>query len=574
MSLTINTNISALNSSRQLSATESGLSQALKRLSTGIRINSAADDSAGLAISERMTTQVRGLNQAARNANDGVSMLQTAEGALSSVAESLQRVRELAIQASNATNSASDKAALQAEASQLVQSIDGVGKTTAFNGELVFESSSDSTVGDPDKLAVIFGLQAGWLEQAETMIRDYYGIIGDGAEITIDLTTFTDGAGNVAARVTGAVPGSYTGKATDVTLEIDMADFVPSNLPNGGTEPFYNDRIITHEMVHAVMYRSMNIGSMSNPANDQTWFLEGAAEFIHGADERLESSIASVGVAGVMTRAATFSSGGGSWGSGTHDYSAAYAAVRYLHQTVKNEGGEGIKDVMTYLTQNQSATLDDAINAATNGTFATADAFITDFNANGTAFISAMNLTNDDTGAVGGLDADGGAIKTAESVNLDVGMRYGEDPLIGFTESWEKVALDPAAGKIKTLQVGFEARQTLDVALGPMNAVALNINSIDLVETPGFAIAQVDTALAYINGQRAKLGAQMNRLESVITNLQTGAENISASRSRIKDADYAAETTSLVKSQILQQAAMAMTAQAQSMPQMVLALLR
>ncbi len=295
MSLSINTNIGALNSSRHLSMTETNLSRSLERLSSGLRINSAKDDAAGLAISERMTSQIRGLNQATRNANDGVSMLQTADGALSSISGSLQRVRELSIQAANSTNSLSDKKALQEEANQLIQEIERVSSTTAFNNEKIFDFTSSSVLGDSNQLAVIYGLQNSWLEQAENMIQQYYGITADGADISIELTTFSDSAGQTAARVVGSIPGSFTGKATDVKLQIDMSDFTPPNLPNGGTAPFYNDRIIAHEMVHAVMYRSMNVASMFNPAVDQTWFLEGAAEFIHGADERLQTSINNVG---------------------------------------------------------------------------------------------------------------------------------------------------------------------------------------------------------------------------------------------------------------------------------------
>lgn len=315
MSLSINTNLGALNSSRHLSATTTHLSRSLERLSSGMHINSAKDDAAGLAISERMTTQIRGLNQATRNANDGISMLQTAEGALSSMTSALQRIRELSIQAANSTNSINDKKALQEEANQLIQEIERVSTTASFNGDKIFDFSGSSVLGDPNKLAVVYGLQNGWLEQAESMIQQYYGISGDGADMSIELTTFTDGAGGTAARVVGSIPGGFTGKATDVKLQIDMSDFTPPNLPNGGNAPFYNDRIITHEIVHAVMYRSMNVASMFNPAVDQTWFLEGAAEFIHGADERLQSSISSVGIGGVMARSATFGTAGAAWGA-------------------------------------------------------------------------------------------------------------------------------------------------------------------------------------------------------------------------------------------------------------------
>lgn len=416
MPLSININLAALTSSRNLSSTTADLNRSLERLSSGLRINQAKDDAAGLSISERMSAQIRGLNQASRNANDGISMLQTAEGALSSISSALQRVRELSIQAANATNSINDKRALQEEATQLIQEIERVSTSAAFNGEKVFDTSCASVLGTEDQLAVLYGLQTGWLEQSESLIQQYYGITADGADMNIELTTFTDGAGGTAARVVGSIPGGFTGKATDVKLQIDMSDFSPANLPNGGNAPFYNDRIIAHEMVHAVMYRSMNIASMFNPAVDQTWFLEGAAEFIHGADERLQASIGSVGIGGVMTRAATFGGGGGAWGGTSDDYSAAYAAVRFMHQEIKNLGGSGIKDVMTYLNQNPAATLDNAINAATGGTYATANAFLGAFNAGGAAYIGGLNLTDADTGAIGGANADAGTVRTAESV--------------------------------------------------------------------------------------------------------------------------------------------------------------
>lgn len=404
------------------------------------------------------------------------------------------------------------------------------------------------------------------------MIQQYFGISADGADMNIELTTFTDGAGGTAARVVGSIPGTYTGKATDVKLQIDMSDFTPANLPNGGNAPFYNDRIIAHEMVHAVMYRSMNIGSMFNPVVDQTWFLEGAAEFIHGADERLQSSISSVGIGGVMARAATFGSAGAAWGGSSDDYSAAYSAVRYLHQVIKDNGGSGISDVMVYLNQNQSATLSDAISAATGGLYANADAFNADFVANGAAYIASMNLTDSDTGAIGGSNADGGAVKTAESIVADTGSRGGTNPTSGFNEIWEDIET-AAAGNNKRLQVGANKADTLDISMGAVNTGALSIQDLDLINNAGFTTFKVDLALNHINEERSKIGAQLNRLQSVITNNQTSIESTTASKSRIQDTDYAVETTSLTKTQIMQQAATAVLAQANSSPQMLLALL-
>lgn len=570
MSSTINTNIGALTSSRHLSATNLDLSRSLERLSSGLRINSAKDDAAGLAITERMTSQIRGFNQATRNANDGISMLQTADGALTSVAGSLQRIRELSVQAANATNSLDDRRALQTEVDQLIQEVERVATTTSFNSEKIFDSGTASVLGDPNQIAVIYGLQSGWLEQAESMIQQHFGITADDADLSIELTTFTDGVGGTAARVGGLVPAS--GKATDVTLQIDMSDFTPPNLPNGGTAPFYNDRIITHEMVHAVMYRSINIGEIVN-ANDQTWFLEGAAEFIHGADERLTTSITNVGIAGVVAAAGNFGSAGGAWGDTSDEYSAAYSAVRYLHQEVKNNGGNGIKDIMVFMNQNPAATLDDAINATT--TFATADLFNADFVANGAAFIAGMNLTDADTGAAGGSNADGGPVKTAESVVSNSGIKgTTTNPLNGFNEIWEDIVGTATTSNTRSLQVGANAQQTLDISFGAVNTNALAITDVNLMTNAGFVIAQMDMALNYINGERARVGAQLNRLDSAIANNQISAESITASRSRIKDADYASETASLTRSQIMQQAALAVTAQANSSPQMLLTLLR
>lgn len=576
MSSTINTNISTLNSSRHLSATGNDLSRSLERLSSGLRINSAKDDAAGLAITERMSSQIRGLNQATRNANDGVSMLQTAEGALASVSGSLQRIRELSVQAGNATNSPSDREAIQAEVNQLTQEIERVATTTSFNGEKIFDTSTTSVLGDESQIAVLYGLQSGWLEQAENLIQQHFGITGDGADIKIELTTFTDGAGNTAARVGSAVGAS--GKGTNVTLQVDMADFTPPNLPNGGNAPFYNDRIIAHEMVHAVMARSMNFGSLSSAALDQKWFLEGVAEFIHGADERLSTSIASLGsAANVALVANNFGTDGGAWTGTSDEYSAAYAAVRYLHQEVKNNGGSGIKDIMVYLNQNQTATLDDAINATTG--FANSTLFLDDFqtsgSGNGATFIAGMNLSDADTGAVGGANADGGAVKTAESSVLDSGIKGTTiDPLNGFNEIWENIARGGGSNNVKSLHVGANAKQTLDVSFGAVNTKALSITDIDLMSNAGFSIAKMDMALDYINQERARIGAQLNRLDSAIANNQTAAESLTASRSRIQDADYATETASLTRSQIMQQAALAVTAQANSSPQMLLSLLR
>ena len=544
------------------------MQRSMQRLSTGLRINSARDDAAGLAISERFTTQIKGLNQATRNAQDGISLLQTAEGNLSTVGSALQRIRELGVQAANSTNSISDKQALQEEANQLIQEINRIGSTATFNDEKIFANATSSVLGDSDQLAVVDGLKSGWLNRSESLIKEYYGIQADGADFDIEFTSFSDGAGNTAARVVGSV--GATGLASNVKLQIDMEDFKPPNLPDGGTAPFYNDRIIAHEMVHAVMYRSINVGSLF--ANDETWFMEGTAEFIHGADERLKADYnGGAGMAAINSAIDTFGAGAGSWGGTSADYSAAYAATRFLHDEIKSNGGTGIKDLTTYMSDNKSATLDEAIQATTS--YASENAFRVDFRAQAATYIAAMDLDNADTGSVGGLDADGGASRTAESVIEDYSGSSGEDQLAGFNEIWEEVASTSGPKNSKVMQVGANVGEKIQIDLGAMNTKALDIESIDLVNNFNQAILKMDRALDYVSGERAKIGGQINRMDSVIANLQTGAESMTASRSRILDTDFAKETTSLTRAQILQQAAVSVLAQANNSPRTVLELL-
>jgi flagellin len=576
MSLGINTNIASLNAQRNLTASQTTLGRALQRLSSGLRINGAADDAAGLAISERFTTQVRGINQAVRNANDGISMLQTADSALVTVTENVMRIRELAVQAANATNSQADRAALQLEVKQLTQEIDRIGRTTQFNGQKLFGQSGTSVVGDPTQLAVLDGMQSGWLSAAEDLVRQHYGIQANGSAIRIELTTFTDGGAGTLARVVAQVAGN--GPATNITLQIDMSDFTPPNPPNGGNAPFYNDRILAHEMTHAVMDATMNVGSMF--ANNQQYFLEGTAELIHGADERLYSDImlnggSPAGIAAVMAKVNDW---GVTWDGSSEAYSAAYAGMRYLDQQIKAAGGQGIKDVTTYLAADSTRTLDQALANATSGRFTGVADLKADFLADGTAFIQAMmtsgTLTDSDTGALGGFNASGGPVRTAESVVPNTPTRSGEDQLWGFAETWETLATAGYSSETRKLQIGAQVGQTLDVSTFAMNGSALDILDTDLVTSSNKAIAKMDRALSYLNSRRADLGAQLNRLESTVTNLTAGAESMMASRSRIQDADYAAETATLTRAQILQQAGTAVLAQANSAPQLVLQLLR
>jgi len=706
----INTNLYALNTTRHMQRSQADLQLSLQRLSSGLRINGAKDDAAGLAIGDRMTTQVRGTSQAIRNAQDGTSMLQTAEGALNTINDNLQRIRELAIQAANGTNSASDKKALQGEVNQLLAEIDRIGETAAFNGQKIFAQSDASIAGDTDKRAVTDGLKLGWLETSVARIQQYYGITGDDAEIDIQLSDFTDGAGGVAAQVVGSFAG-YSGKGSNLKLQVDMADFNPPNLPNGGTEPFFNDRIIQHELVHAVMYRAMNFGSLLNPVSSQAsnWFIEGMAEFIHGADERIATDIQAAEAAGAAGRAVltgtanlsattdlssaaskqftltyngtdytidlageTFSgagdnaatqaeivtavqnrinadvnlsgniavsasgnfvrlvttdngpttslqikaSSGGTghtaifggavarvdagdydlqtlvnniadsggtptWALDSAHYSTGYAAVRFLHQKMKDAGAtDGIKEFMVYLNEHQDQSglggaFDHFFGTGAGNPAYTEASFLQEFRDDGVNFIKTrIDLTNTDTGAVGGLDADNGIALTADTVVNDKGSKIIDSEVTGFTLNFEQVGIGASTTTALAFQVGSDSNQTILSQVGAVGVAVLGLSGTDVSASAEAALLRVDDAMEYVRAQRAEIGAQLSRFDSAIHNLQETNINVSAARSRTMDADYAQETAGLVRSKILQQASTAMLAQAKALPQIALQLLR
>jgi flagellin len=409
----LNTNIAALNTQRMLTRVDEGLSRSLQRLSSGLRVNTARDDAAGLAISERMTSQIRGYSQASRNAMDAISLMQTAEGALSEVGNLLQRGRELALQAANSTYGSKERQSLQAEIDQLVAEVDRIGRSTEFNGVRILGGGNGGEAqveGGPDplatrKLAIIDALKRSWLAQGEALVRQFYGIQGDGADIEV---RFVDNQGYLAAVSFTGVEAD-TGKIVNMSLNVDFSDFDPAGWPNGsGNGVLENDRIIAHELTHAIMGRALNMNGLP------LWFVEGTAEFIPGADARLFNDI--TGTAGANTAAkvaslmSTYLNGGG-----VQLYSAGYAAVRYIHQEILANGGEGIREVFAYLSTNELSTLDDALAAV-----ATAHAGM-DFNSvasmsalfaagqAGNTYIANLydggSLSNGDTGAIGGADS-------------------------------------------------------------------------------------------------------------------------------------------------------------------------
>jgi flagellin len=485
-------------------------------------------------------------------------MLQVADSAMANIGDSLQRLRELAVQSGDAGMADKDRGALQQEATQILAQISDVGKSTQFNGQALFSQDTSSIGGDARVRKVVDGLKTGWLGSAEAMVKKYYGIEGDGAGLKLALNN-TDGPSNVLAYVEGT---TGSGKWSNLSLSLDMADFGGGSTADGGGAPLYSDRIVAHEMTHAIMARSMNFDSLPK------WFVEGTAELIQGGDERLRGAVAGGGgAAGLVSDIA----------GGTFSYEGAYAASRYMHDKLKEYGVEGgMKGLMTYMHEHQSANLSTALNAVTNGKIADESAFLSDFGSHGVAYIGTMNLTNADTGAIGGLDADGGPSRNAKDVVSDVGYTDADKPLQNFKFDFGTFD-DGATTGINRMQIqvgaGTSKDDLIELQFSAMNATALGLSDLDMTNT-ATALLHIDQAIDFVDKQRVVTGAASNRLDMAAANTQTSSINLASSQSRIQDIDYASSTASLTRAQILQQAASAMLTQANGQPSAVLALLR
>ncbi|WP_322404699.1 flagellinolysin [Massilia luteola] len=553
MSLSINNNSLSLNAQRKLADHTNDANRLIARLSSGARIGGASDDPAGQALASRMTSQLTGMSQAMRSINDATSMLQVADSTLSTITDSLQRLRELAVASGNGSYTDRDRNTLQAEADQILSHITQTGNGATFNGQTIFSQDNGNAHEDKNKRAVLDSLRAGWLSSAEDMVQQYYGLQADGATLKINLDT-TDGQGGVLASVSGS-----TAADSDVTLNIDMADFSNITTPDGGSGPLYDDRVIAHEMVHAIMLRSTSF-------NFPQWFTEGTAELIQGADER---------VAGALAGGQTADDIVGTIAGGGFTYEGGYVASRYLHDRLKSMGVDGgMKGLMTYLSAHRTADLDTALKAVTGGQYQDTSDFMADFSAHGAGFITdTMNLTNADTGAIGGLDADGGPSRDAQGVVAEAGFGTPDRPLRNFKVEYPDIGTAAPSMRRVQIQAGADASDLIDMQFAAVNASALGLGDLDMHNT-AVALLHIDDALAFVSDQRVQVGAYSNRMDVVASNNQTASMNLEAARGRIQDVDYAGDTVRLTRVQILQQAASAMLTQANGEPRAVLALLR
>ena len=566
----VNTNQFNARSFEGLRQSQLNVARGFERLSSGLRINGAKDDAAGLSISTRMTAQVRGINQSVRNANDGISLMQTAEGALNETTNILQRMRELAVQAGNNILSTNDREAIQSEMSQLRSEIDKINEQTSFNGTTLFSQHKTVSVAqsslitgelegykvnydtsnatDPSRVqGALNMLSHGWLQESEARVVEQFGLEGNGGEIDV-VFDWSDGAGGVLASVTSSDPQR---------LRIDLADFENENYPNGGQPTQYQDRVIMHEFVHI----AMNANGVRQ--GTETWFNEGASEFIHGSADVFLNGRSDAQLDAMVADA---------FNPSPINYGGAYIATVFLHNEIKAAGGEGLKDFFDELKSNGND-FDAALNTTTNGATANIGAFKTDFAAAGGALARQLrddSVTTGDTGAIGGAIVDGGQVFTAESIVPN--ESYGSGGL-SYTQADQSNAKQ--GGRQLSLHLGSNSDGAFKMSVGSFNSNALGLGQLDVSSFANVdsAIAGLDDALNYVSAQRGKLGATQARLTSMIQSFGVAMENTSVSRSRIQDADFAAETMNLTRAQITQQASTSMLAQANTQPQIALALL-
>ena len=550
----INSNISSLNSQRKLAGTSVGLSTTMERLSSGLRINSAKDDAAGLSISERMTSQINGLNQARRNANDGISVSQTAEGALQTSGDILQRIRTLAVQSANDTNSTADRNALQAEVSQLLSEFDRVANTTQFNGLNLLNGDFSKTqfqVGANANQTITFGL-----ESTKTTDMGNFALKGlanstnamIAAQSAYGDTAFAASAGT-ASGTTGNQMQSQTltlrSKGLSTTVDVsaglsakDVANRINSqqNLSGGITA-----RAETYAFMAFGTGSTLGGGTAAGSNSNA-----GAISFnLNGTAIQATSSNMRTDLDGLVTA--------------INDVSGATGVTA---QKVDLPGSSGSYRIQLFAADGRDITIGSAAVSIQSGGSAT------------NASLMQLQGAYDSNGTI---VAAGAVAGTGASSNNAVGVQN-----LGSTTSNRNSSVggrvmftnDTAYTVETSVNSGGILAGSSGLTFGGSKTDTLSTVNISTALGANKALEVVDAVIARVSSTRSKLGALQNRFQMTVENLQTTAENLSASRSRIRDADFAEETSNLSRWQVLQQAGTAMLSQANQRPQAALQLLQ
>jgi flagellin len=610
MGLYINTNTSSLNARRRLTDSTNALGRSFERLSSGLRINSAKDDAAGLAITNRMTAQIRGLDQAVRNSNDGISMAQTAEGALQEATNLIQRMRELAVQAANDSNNESDRMSLQEEVTQLIAEVDRIASSTNFNGNKILDGSIinnvmqvGANVGETlsVRISEMSANELGRQMRRDSSIGVDTSVDIDGSNLVINGTAIRMTVASDDVLSTANNSGSAIAKANAIN---DAFGFTGVRAIAGPTETV--GRTVGGGVLNETNFFTINgqkFGGFTLQANDSDGTLvdainsafgetgvlanlDAAGQLVLTAEDgrNIDVTVANAFVAnatGLLTASQvstgtlpvlTTSTIGALAIASTYSFSVSGAAGP-LSTDVSIQGRFTSDDVLA-LTINGAAYSVDLTTIGAPGS--------SSFNFENLPFSPALpgeitsaltgvvlnfaDLTGDETGASFSLEFGGGFDSLTEVSGGKITLQSNKAADITFG-SFINAGLGNIRGDVPPNDgVGLAIFGTTTDS---------SVNDVNITTRQGAvkALDILDLAIDQIASQRASLGAIQNRLESTINSLTTNSENLSASRSRILDADFATETANLSRNQIIQQAGVSILAQANQQPQIALSLL-
>ncbi|MEL0167684.1 MAG: flagellin [Pseudomonadaceae bacterium] len=631
MALTVNTNVASLNAQRNLGSSSSSLQTSLERLSSGSRINSAKDDAAGLQISNRLTSQINGLGVAVKNANDGISLAQTAEGALQESTSILQRMRDLALQSANGGNGDSERKALNDEMVQLKNELDRISTTTKFGSKSLFDGSFSENIQ--------VGAQA---NETISVKIDSFRTTDLGTKGSRDATAASLVAGSAPVSLTvgaggastaASVQGAYVAQTNFSTTAVEIVGTTDLGggpividgtndqlLARTSSDGFFIDINFQNISVPQASYSSVQ--ALADAINQELNTQFGAGAEVEAFDDGdghlglrhvavpgfkelyVNTGVANnfsvfAGLSGAIASPNDSSSSlsidlGGTSQTITLDQQYADAATMANAIQTQIDGGSlnGLVTVSEsggVLSLQQTGTLGGETLAVTG---AAADK----------VFGSARTETPGTGGGAGGFTLALGS-GTAQTINIDQANYTTLESLADNINQQiannatlvGEVRATVSEGKLQfvTTDKGADATITLGAVAGNSGltdlgftngataggldegARATSVEQLDITTAAGAqsAISTIDAALSEIDVTRASLGAIQNRFDSTISNLQNVSENASAARGRIQDTDYAAETANLTKNQILQQAGTAILAQANQLPQAVLSLL-
>lgn len=575
MALVINTNVASLNTQRQLMQSGQALDTATERLASGNRINSAKDDAAGLAISNRMTSQVRGLDQAIRNANDGISMIQTAEGALQESTNILQRMRELSVQSANGIYSDSDRSTLNAEAQQLKTELNRIADQTTFNGQALLDGSLNNTqlqVGSQQNQTISVSVGAFSTNSLGGVAGDIVG------EATVGLSALTVLAGGDELKVNGTAISDLSGATTvnealaTINSDLDGKGAKASSLTeveatSAGSGSLTSSDVLTLTLTDGdgqtqatQITGTANMEELVDKINAETNItakLNEEGRLVLSAEDSTSiqvagsgNSLTNSGLSAATTQFSLVFNDTSAEGNGVLiESGGSITAGEIAALGIDMQDAEG--NLQGATVGGSSGTLNEG-DLQINGVSIGEVTLTTTAADNATAIINKINEVSEQTGVVAFAGDGTSNIGLRSADGEEISVEYGSD----------------ATASTVFGQTGLQERNS--------SQGSGSVASIDISTAAGAqkAIGVLDQAIEQVSSTRADLGAVNNRLDFTVSNLANISEKTSAAKSRITDADFAAETAKLSKAQVLQQAATAMLAQANARPQQALSLLQ